>query len=83
VRGSLGFFAPAESKEDGPPSHFLIFANYSDTWYFLRLRLAPHPAFGTPLPNGRGAGGEGFRRYILQSSIRDATLAPAQHSDPD
>jgi len=33
----------------------LMFANYSDTSRaFLRLRLAPHPAFGTPLPNGRG-----------------------------
>jgi nucleoside-diphosphate-sugar epimerase len=36
----------------------LMFANYSDTLCaFLRLKLTPHPAFGTPLPNGRGARG--------------------------
>jgi hypothetical protein len=36
---------------------FLIpmFANYSDiSCAFLRLSRSPHPAFGTPLPNGRG-----------------------------
>ena len=33
----------------------VMFANYSDNLCsFLRPRLAPHPAFGTPFPNGRG-----------------------------
>jgi hypothetical protein len=38
----------------------LMLANYRDTLCaFLRLKLTPHPAFGTPLPMGEGIGGEG------------------------
>ena len=44
---------PARGRNPSRVVFYLRFANYSDTsCASLRLRRAPHPAFGTPLPNG-------------------------------
>jgi hypothetical protein len=50
----------------------MIVTKYSDTVPAgLRLILASQPAaLGTSLPSERKAGGEEFRHYILQSSVR-------------
>jgi hypothetical protein len=56
-----------------------MFENYGDTSCdFLRLRLPPHPAFGTPLPNG-GSGVRGFvtifSRVTGMASVRFSSIS--------
>ena len=67
----------AWSSHGGTFLELLMFAKFSDTCRaFLRLRLTPHPAFGTPLPSV-------FRHCILQCSIGSAFIRLVQFNETD